>query len=330
ALGDMSGKPVLIIQLTSLLSGIMALLMYATPPALYGWYFLLVPLFFALQSAVDPLINAAAVHTEQFNNQQGMFGRKRLWGSVGFVVGNLISAQVASLMGLEVIFSLYALVMIALALQVSMLKGVNMEASPPLELLRGLKVALKSPRYRWMLLFFIAWGIPFGGNSVAFGWFWSDLGGRAWQLGYLWMLAAVFEIPLYLLTVRFRRYLSLRILLLFSAAIPVLRWFFYIIIPVRQMLYFVQPLHSLMFVCFSVGSVYMVDRLSDPVMRGTGQGLLAACVYGFGAAAGNFMAGNIYHYFGAEVFYFSLIIINIIGVCVVLFKFEPSGERAVI
>jgi PPP family 3-phenylpropionic acid transporter len=327
-LGDLTGKPVFIIQLTSLLAGISVLLMRITPAGSWGWYFLLVPLFFSLQSAVDPLINAAAVHVEYHSDDQGKFGQKRLWGSVGFVVGNLVSALASGWMGLEIIFLIYPLVMIALSLQVLMLKGVKMAPVSPLELLTGLKRALKSPRYRWMLIFFVAWGIPFGGNSVAFGWLWSDLGGEVWKLGYLWMLAAVFEIPLYMLTVRFRRYLSLRVLLIVSGIVPVLRWFFYIIIPVPWMLYYVQPLHSLMFVCFSVGSIYMVDKLSDPVIRSTGQGLLAACVYGFGAAVGNFLAGNVYHYFGPDVFYFLLIVINIVGVGVVLFKFKPLGERA--
>ena len=320
SLGDITGRPILIIQLASLSAGAAALVMWQQIS--YGWYFLLVPLLYGLQSAVDPLVNAAAVYVEQQGDERGVFGKKRLWGSVGFIVGNLVGAHATGYFDLGIIFPLYAGVMVLLSLQVTMLSGVKMKATSGQELIRGLIRALKRPHYRWLLIFFILWGIPFGGNSVAFGWFWKDLGGTDTGLGYLWFLAAVGEIPLYGFTVKYRDYISLRWLLVLATIFPALRWLLYILVPVPWMLYFVQPLHSFMFVSFSVGAVYMVDRLSDPVIRSTGQGLLAACVYGVGSAAGNWLAGTVYELAGGYWFYLLLVLINISALPVIFYKFD--------
>ncbi len=325
SLGDMTGRPILIIQLASVGACVTALLMWQDIS--YGWYFLLVPLLYGLQSAVDPLVNAAAVYVEQQGKERGVFGKKRLWGSLGFIVGNVVGAHATGYFNLGIIFPLYAGVMVLLAVQVTMLTEVNMKATSGWELLRGLIRALKKPHYRWLLLFFILWGIPFGGNSVAFGWFWKDLGGTSTGLGYLWFLAAVFEIPLYLLTVKFKDYLSLRWLLVLATIFPAVRWLLYVLVPAPWMLYFVQPIHSLMFVSFSVGAVYMVDRLSDPVIRSTGQGLLAACVYGIGSAAGNWLAGTVYEFAGGNWFYLLLVLINLSALPVIFYKFHEFDSK---
>lgn len=321
-LSDLTGRPVLIIQLASLAGGGSALLMWMNLH--FGWYFLLVPLFFTFQSAVNPLVNAAVVHREEAAGEQGEFGQKRLWGSLGFVFGNIIGAQATHFYGLAVIFPLYAGVMVLLAFQAYMLVGIKMQPVSFREMLQGVKRAVNRPTFRWLLIFLILWGIPFGGNSVAFGWFWKDLGGSNQEIGYLWLLAAIFEIPLYYLTVHYKEKISFRVLLLVSASAAGLRWFIYIIAPFRELLFFVQPLHAVMFVSLSVGAVYLIDSLSDPVIRSTGQGLLMAAVYGLGSAIGNFSAGSIYHSGGPYIFYSFLIFCNFLCVLVILVKVKKS------
>ncbi len=321
-LSDLSGRPVLIIQFASLAGGVTALLMWKD--LYFAWYFLLVPLFFTLQSAVNPLVNAAAVQVEEAAGEQGEFGRKRLWGSAGFILGNIIAAQATHYYGLPVVFPLYAGVMLLLALQAFSLAGVEMQPVSFHEMLRGLRRAVKKPAYRWLLIFLVLWGIPFGGNSVAFGWFWKDFGGSNQGIGYLWLLAAIFEIPLYYLTVRFKGKLSFRVLLVISALAAGLRWLIYIMAPFRELLFFVQPLHAVMFVSLSVGAVYLIDHLSDPVIRSTGQALLTAAVYGLGSAIGNFSAGLIYDSFGPHYFYSFLIFCNFLCILVIITKVRKS------
>ncbi|GEM_PF-3077546 len=316
-LADLLGRPVLLIQLASLGATVVSLVMWQRISA--AWYFLLVPLVYTLQSAIEPLVNAAVVHTETLTDREGEFGNKRLWGSVGFITGNLIAANATHVAGLEVVFPIFSAAMFLLALQAFLLRGVQMNPVSLQEMFRGLRRALGSPTYRWLLCFLVLWGIPFGGNSVAFGWFWTDIGGGSRGLGYIWFLAAVFEVPLYYLTVHFKQRISFRFLLLFSTTVAALRWLIYILAPQPHLLYFVQPLHAFMFVSLSVGAVYTIDQLSDPVIRSTGQALLVASVWGLGSALGNLSAGLIYGYFGPTYFYGFLIACNILGFLVLIY-----------
>ncbi len=324
SLGDLTGRPVLIIQVASLLVSLTAVVMWQE--LYYGWYFLLVPLFFVLQSAIDPLINAAVVRDEQQTGRQGEFGKKRLWGSVGFIAGNLLAAHATHSYGLDIIFPVYSVAMLLLMLQAFALRGIKTYAVGFSEMLGGLKRAVKTPAYMWLVVYLIVWGIPFGGNSVAFGWYWADIGGTERGLGYIWFLAAVFEIPLYYLTVHFKQKISFRFLLLLSACMAVLRWLIYLLLPVPWLLYFVQPLHAIMFVSLSVGSVYLIDMLSDPVIRSTGQAVLAAAIYGLGAAIGNLSAGIIYQLKGPEYFYGFLIICNLCCILIMI-KISRIGQK---
>ncbi|MFB6355660.1 MAG: MFS transporter [bacterium] len=323
SLGDLTGRPARVIQGAALGACLMGLTFLLSVPL---WlYFLMVPLFFGFATAFDPLTNAAVVQQEVKNDQQGGYGNKRLWGSIGFVVGAMVAGTVTRRFEIHWLFPLYSGVMLILLIKSNWLQGLTMSPTTPSELLRGLKHALGRSRYRWLLIFLVTWSIPFSGNFVAFGWFWRDLGGTNAGIGLCWVLAASLEVPAYWLTVRYRDRLSLRWLLALSGVFAALRWMFYVILSKPFYIYFVQPLHALMFVSFSVGAVYMIHNLSDDVIRNTGQSLLSASVFGAGAALGNLLAGQIYQSTNPHLFYYYLLSINIVSVLIAIFMLKPAS-----
>lgn len=318
SVGDYLGRPDRVLQIAGFGAGSVAVLFLFDAPT---WaYFLMVPMFFGFGSAVDPIANAATVATDRAEGQHGDYGNKRLWGSVGFVIGAVVSGLISESFGISAIFPVYSLIMAAMIARSHLVSDVTLDPSTPSEIARGLKRALSVPRYRWLLAFLVLWGIPFSGNFVAFGWYWEDLGGPAYGLGLCWVLAAILEVPFYLLSVRYQDLISYRGLLVFSSGVAALRWLLYVLFPEPAWLYAFQPLHALMFVSFSVGGVYMIDHLSDEVIKNTGQGLLSASIFGAGAAIGNLLAGLVYDAYGPVHFYSLMIAINLLAVLIGIFK----------
>ncbi len=161
---------------------------------------------------------------------------------------------------------------------------------------------------------------------MAFGLYWEELGGSFFGLGIAWVLAAVLEVPLFWLSARFRDRINYRTLLVVSSLAAAARWLAYPLLPELWMWYLVQPLHAVMFVGLSVGGVYLIDRLSDPVIRNTGQSLLAACVFGLGSAVGNLLAGVVYDAYGAPVFYGLLLILSLSAAALAAWGLSPDDQ----
>lgn len=311
SLGDYTGRPDRVIRLAAFGAGLCSIVFLWNVPT-WG-YWLLVPIFFGFASAVDPIANAGAVQSDRDAGDHGNYGSRRLWGSIGFVLGAIASGLISDWYGIPAVFPVFALVMIFTIIQARHLRHIRIRSAGLKQVFRGVNHALSLPRYRGLLLVLVLWGIPFSGNFVAFGWYWRDLGGADYGIGLCWVLAAVLEVPFYMLTVRFKDWISYRGLLIFSNAIASLRWLLYILFPWPIAIYFFQPLHALMFVSFSVGGVYLIDEWSDHVIKNTGQGLLSASVFGAGAALGNVLAGQMYGWLGPVTFYSFMILINIIA-----------------
>ncbi len=325
--GDISGKPHRVIQWTALGSAATAFLFFLPvhPVLLLG----IVPLFYGFEYAVQPITNAAVMQEENETGGHGEFGSKRLWGSLGFVVAAPVGGYVAQNYGLGAVIPLYAVIMICTAIQAELLSKITSFKSSLPQLYRGLRRALSIPRYRWLLLFLLLWGTASSGNYVAFGWFWEDLGGSYQALGYLWTLAALMEVPLFLLTVRYLHRISYRGLLMASTAAAALRWFVYAGVPTRGWVYFVQPLHSVMIVGFLVGGVYLIDHLSDPVIRNTGQALLMGSVYGAGSALGTVLTGITYDAFGPVRYWIGMGGVSTAALLIAYFRvYADAGEQA--
>lgn len=324
ALGDLWGSSHRVIQLAACSAGVVVTGMLLDWPAV--WFLLVFPVFYGLHAAIDPLINAMVLTQERDVGDVGGFGGKRLWGSVGFIVGVIASGWFIDIWGLWLAFPVYTVVMLLVLIPAQGLSGVRRSGVSFSQFLTAVSRSLKSPTYRRLIFFFALWGIPFGGNFVAFGLYWEELGGSFFGLGIAWVLAAVLEVPLFWLSARFRDRINYRTLLVVSSLAAAVRWLAYPLLPELWMWYLVQPLHAVMFVGLSVGGVYLIDRLSDPVIRNTGQSLLAACVFGLGSAVGNLLAGVVYDAYGAPVFYGLLLILSLSAAALAAWGLSPDDQ----
>lgn len=301
ALGDLLGKPRRVIQAAVLLSACLVFGVLWNPhPA---WMLVVFPSFYGLQAAIDPLLNAAVMTQEHRDQNRGSFGRRRLWGSLGFVVGVSASGWLIASWGLRFAFPVYAAVMLGLFIPAGGLTGLRQSGIDAVEFLQALGRSLWRPRTRWLVVFLLLWGVPFGGNFVAFGLYWEELGGGFFGLGVAWVLASIFEVPLFWLASRYDEWLNYRWLLVGSSLAAATRWMAYPVLPALWMWYLVQPLHAVMFVGVIVGGVYTMEEVAEPLVRRTGQGILSACIFGLGSALGNLLAGLVYDAYGAPAVY---------------------------
>lgn len=316
SVSDVTGRSDRVIQLTAVLAGLSGLVLFFAESVL--GVLLLVPLFYAFEYAIEPMANAAVLNQDTSGSRSGTFGKRRLWGSLGFIVGAALGGLVTYVTSWPVLFLFFLGVMVTLAIRANQIGDLRSSSLSLEQYVRSFLQVIKSPRLQLLLLFLVLWSIPFSGNFMAFSWYWTQVGGSSLGLGLAWGLAAFLEVPLYWLTVRYWDRLWLEGLLVLSPAVAALRWFLYLVYPEPEFLMVIQLLHGLMFVSFSVGSVYLIDMIAEAGVRNTGQGLLGASVFGLGAALGNLLAGNLYGAFGASTFYVSLIAVDVLALFVIL------------
>lgn len=316
SLSDVTGRSDRVVQLTAVLAGLTGLGLFFTRGLLA--IFLLVPVFYSFEYAIEPMVNAAVLEEGDGEDEQGQFGKHRLWGSLGFVIGAGLGGIITDTFGWLCLFLSFLAVMVLLAIRVGRIGAFRSPSLPVDQFLNSLTGVVGSPRLQGLLVFLVLWSIPFSGNFMAFSWYWEQVGGSASGLGVAWGLAAVLEIPLYWLSVRYWDTLWLEGLLIVSPLVAALRWLLYLLFPYPGVLYGVQLLHGLMFVSFSVGSVYLVDVIAKTSVRNTGQGILGASVFGLGAALGNLLAGVLFGRYGATVYYTTMIAVDFLAVLVMI------------
>jgi PPP family 3-phenylpropionic acid transporter len=316
SLSDLTGRADRILQLTALTAGVASLGFLMELPVL--GLLLLVPVFYSVEYAIEPMLNSAVLLDDQQENRTGAFGRSRLWGSIGFIAGAGAGGIVSEVIGMGYLFPTFLLVMIGLGGSVSGRQKFKSDSLKTSRFVSDLSQLLSDKKMLFMVLFMILWSIPFSGNFMAFSWYWEEIGGSSFGLGLAWGLAAILEAPLYLLSEYYWESVWLEVLLVISPIVAAVRWGLYLLFPIPEILFFVQPLHSLMFVTFSVGSVYMIDRLSTDATRNTGQGLIGASVFGAGAALGNLLAGNLYGLYGPKIYYGSMIGVELTAVAIMI------------
>lgn len=298
-LADLFHARRLIVLLTALGGGLAALL-YLTTTAfvpLLG----VVALFYLFQNAPLPLVNSTAV-LDHAQSELG-FGRRRLWGSASFVIATLLAGQAIAAFGLQIIFPGYAAAMVltaVFALYLPAAPAIRPAAGPGFW--KGLGRFARIPELRWFFLGLILLGLTIEGNFVGFGLMWDERGGDPAGLGPAWALAAVLEVPLFFWGADQVRRRSPLALMVAAALLAALRWWLISAVANLKVLVLLQPLHTVMYVCYLWGAVHFIDRCSPGSIKNTGQSLLAS---GGGVALilGSFIAGHLFENYGTVVLY---------------------------
>lgn len=254
--------------------------------------------------ASGPLIESVTIRlAERFEFD---YGRVRLWGSVSFVAGNILSGIAVSALGLGVLAPWFA-AGAGIALVATYLLPRSRRPRPPgafrVRLAATLAETRELVRHPAFLVFIAAASLAQASHAFYYaygGLHWRILGLDGALVGVLWPLGVFAEIALFAYSRRvFQKFGAVPLLALGGAGC-VLRWTIMAFDPSLPVLVFAQLLHAASFAISHLGAMYFILRAAPPRLSATAQSLYAVTAYGVGMGAATFFSGTLYGAMGGR------------------------------
>ena len=286
------------------LIGLGAALGYAGFGMVHGFWGLLLLAFLLgpLYAAITPIIDAHALRSAE--RRGGDFGRMRLWGSVAFLVTNIVGGALIGVLGASSITAILVSLTVLGALSVLLLPGGvhGAPGSAPRIGMTDVRKLLTMPRFLAVLL--IGGGIQTT-HVVLYNFgtlVWRDQGMGSTEIGLLWAIGVSAEVALLsfgkLLVARFG---AERMLMLGGAA-GALRWGVLALAPPLFPLLILQLLHAFTFALTYIAAIHLVQRAVPAQLAATAQTIYTVGTSGIFASAMTVLAGPLYAHFGAGVY----------------------------
>jgi PPP family 3-phenylpropionic acid transporter len=231
-----------------------------------------------------------------------LYGRIRLWGSVGFIGVVLGGGWLLERAGIDLLLAVLLVTMAGTLL--SSLLVPDQPGPPAVQARASLRGALRSPA---ALGFLAAAFLMQASHGPYYGFFsilLEDLGYPRSMVGALWALGVVAEVGVFLALARLLPRLGAARVFLASLLLAALRW---LIIghgaASVPWLLLAQVLHAATFGAFHVAALAQVQRFFPAALQGRGQALYSGLCMGGGGALGGVLSGWLWDLAGpARVF----------------------------
>jgi PPP family 3-phenylpropionic acid transporter len=268
--------------------------------------FVLGSLFAFMISPVNSLADTATM--TMLGDQQHMYGRVRVGGTVGWGAIAPLSGIVIERYGLNWAFWSYAVLMF-LGFLVSQ-RFVFGHARQAVSLRNGLRELFANRRLVLFLATTFVCGMGLMSINTYLAAYMDELGLRKSAIGFALGLAVVSEFPMLYFADRLLAWLKPHGLLVLSLSATVVRLFLYAIFTSETGILTFQLVNGFTFAALWVAGVSYVNAIAPEGLKATAQGIFGATVFGFGAAGGGFLGaillerlggGGMYAIFGALI-----------------------------
>ena len=272
------------------------------------WLGVVLFVMFTHTSSMMPMAEAAMAHLVSRGGRfdARLYGRVRLWGSIGFLVTVFVAGSWFELFGMGH-FPLVTVLSLALVLwcvwQVPDLKEEPhaQAGSEPVG------AVLRRPVVRWFFASVFFHVLSHIGVYVFLSLYLDSLGYSKTMIGVLWAVSVLAEIVWFYFQARWLPALSLVRWLLVCSALMVLRTAMTAALgPWLLALLLAQLIHALTFAAHHTVCIALISQYFPGRLRGRGQALYTVAAYGFPGVIGALAGGVISEYLGlAAVFWVS-------------------------
>lgn len=271
-----------------------------------------------LTAGALPIVEALTLGTLEGRSER--YGPIRLWGSVGFIAGVLVTGAWLDARTPQALLAV-VLPLAALVLAISFLlpeRRVALGAGRVPERLLGV---LARPEVLAFLGASFCMNVAHGALYAFYSIYLEAEGYSKTAIGVLWTLGVLAEIALFLALPRLMRRFSLQAVLAASFACAVLRflvigWGAHSV----ALLAFAQLLHAATFGAYHAASVAAVHRLFTGALQARGQTLHASVSYGLGGVAGTLLAGWSWSALGPQLSFTLSAVAGLAGAALVIWR----------
>ena len=266
---------------------VIALLLAVLVPLLlvvrgYLWLCLLWACVGALSSTMVPITDSISVTAVRRDGL--IYGRMRMWGSLGFLVASVFGGMVIRWSGTDSV--VWLLFFGALALLFFVLNAPDYETRRPLQKDLVLLPVLQLPGF---VIFLMTAAVLMASHAALYSIStvrWVDAGLELPVIGLLWATGVVAEIFMFFISARLIARWSPWQLLLIAGVVGCLRWSLTALILDVVLLFFIQSMHAITFTFTQLAVVSFIERKVPEEMTSSAQTIYDSCALGmvFGAA----------------------------------------------
>lgn len=322
---DRIARPNLLLRLATalMLLCLLSLPFLSSVPA----YAIAIFCLFLAGSAVGPISEALALQVS--HGDTGRYGRVRLWGSTGFVVGVMALGPLLDLTGVKTLPWWMIASGIVVAVIPWLFSDVPFEKKTVAPAARILAI-LKQPV---VILFFSSAFFMIFAHAALYTFYslqLERLGFSKTHIGMFWSVGVIAEIALfYFQHILFDRY-SLLNLLLFSFVCAVIR---FVLIGFAEasvtLLALAQLLHAVTFAVHHSASVGLIRQWFAPNQLVRAQALYIVIAYGFGGTLGGLVLAQVWERFSSTAVFFAAAVAASIGAAIIAVLIRKLGQKQI-
>lgn len=288
------------------------------------WLALVVGVFSFAWSAVLPPMEAITLN--HLGSQTARYGRIRLWGSLGFIVGVVTLGELQERFGVGIFLPVCLGLFVAIAVASFTIPdhaGATDDGPQP-----RLGELLRRPALLSLLVVGMIGQASHGPYYTFFTIHLQHAGYPKSQIGPLWALGVAAEIAVFFVTSRLLSRFSARSLLLTSLGFTSVRWVLTgTLVSSPWALALAQLLHAMSFGVFHAVAIDVIHRTFRGRHQGLGQALYSSVTYGLGSALGSVAAGFAWTRLGSGGTFLAAAALPLVGAVVALLWFHPEpGE----
>jgi PPP family 3-phenylpropionic acid transporter len=258
-----------------------------------------------LWGATSPILESATLRAAE---REGLsYGQVRVWLSIAFVGGNIVSGFAAARFGLGIIAPWLAL---SAVLQLLAILALPVEKTGPpagsfvLHFRATFAEARELLSHPVFFLFLTVTSLIQGSHVVYYtyaGLFWRNQGMSAAEIGLIWPLGVLAEIALFVFSAHVVRRIDAVHLMAIGAVACAIRWTLMAFDPGLPLLVTTQFLHGLTFAVPHLGAMYFILRATPPRLSATAQSLYSVSI-GLVSSIALLPAGHFYAAWDERIF----------------------------
>jgi PPP family 3-phenylpropionic acid transporter len=253
------------------------------------------------------------------------YGPIRVWGSVAFIVGNLLAGVLLDLLSARDLIWVIAAAFTSAALASLLLRPLPAAAAARAEVERLPRPLWRTPSFLIVAaaasLIQASHALYYGFSTIA----WTGMGFDGREIGALWALGVAAEIVLFALSGRLPPAITPIRLIGIGAVGAVLRWSAMAVDPPGWTLPLLQCLHAFSFGATHLGSVLFLARAAPERLGATAQGYLSIAL-GTAMSLALALAGLLYGAYGTAAYGAMVVPAVAGGACLLLLRRGEPGR----
>ena len=293
----------------------LAVISFTLAHEFYGVMFSIV-LFVIFQSGLLPLMDSLCYKIAH-NYSNIKYGKIRLMGSAGYAFSSFFLGMIIARTSIDIIFYLYSLFSLFILLFLSKLNFREENTEQEKSKIQPLKV-LKNTGFMIFLLSVTIGSISYGANNSYIGVLLQETGGSTQNLGLLWFIVAITEVPIFFVINRLIARIGSLNTYLLSLALFSIRFFLCTLWKNTSIIIMIQFLQGLTFPLFMAGGLDYLCSLVPVEARSFSISLMSALIFGLGALIGNLAGGIIIDFFSIFSLYRVIAAVSLVSLAVAL------------